>query len=268
MRINTLSEIKKNLKKLKLKKGSSCLLHSSIVGMGLIKNFPIKNIPKKIFDLVFQEIGKNGTLSALTPYYDYGLKFKKFDLLKSNSAKDVGSLSDLISKKKESTRSLNPLFNISSIGKKAKFITNQKTTIAFGADSPWDQLFKLNSDIVFLGCDLSVCTFIRYIEFRFGVPYLYNKHFNRDICINKKRISKYSSSTLRYSYLDIEYDTSKFQKILLKKKVLRTSKSKQSKFMAVDMQSCFEIGIEELKKDLFFFLKRTPKYKNKFFPII
>ena len=79
MRINTLSEIKKNLKKLKLKKGASCLLHSSIVGMGLIKNFPIKNIPKKIFDLVFQEIGKNGTLSALTPYYDYGLKFKKFD---------------------------------------------------------------------------------------------------------------------------------------------------------------------------------------------
>ena len=103
------------VKPLKLKKGSSCLLHSSIVGMGLIKNFPIKNIPKKIFDLVFQEIGKNGTLSALTPYYDYGLKFKKFDLLKSNSAKDVGSLSDLISKKKESTRSLNPLFNISSI---------------------------------------------------------------------------------------------------------------------------------------------------------
>ena len=53
--------------------------------------------------------------------------------------------------------------------------------MAFGADSAWDQLFKLNSDIVFLGCDLSVCTFIRYIEFRFGVPYLYNKHFNRDI---------------------------------------------------------------------------------------
>ena len=50
MRINTLSEIKKNLKRLNLKKGSSCLLHSSIVGLGLIKNFSIENIPKKIFD--------------------------------------------------------------------------------------------------------------------------------------------------------------------------------------------------------------------------
>ena len=68
MRINTLSEIKKSLKKLKLKKGSSCLLHSSIVGLGLIKGLPIKDIPKKIFDLMFYEIGANGTLSALPPY--------------------------------------------------------------------------------------------------------------------------------------------------------------------------------------------------------
>ena len=60
--------------------------------------------------------------------------------------------------------------------------------MAFGADSAWDQLFKLNSDILFLGCDMSVCTFIRYIEFRFGVPYLYNKHFNNEICNNNKVI--------------------------------------------------------------------------------
>ena len=268
MRINSLSDIKKSLKKLKIKKGSSCLLHSSIIGLGLIENLPINRIPEKIFNLIFHEIGKNGTISALTPYYDYGLKLKKFDLAKSESAKDLGSLSEFINKKKKSTRSLNPLFNISSFGKKAKFITNQKTVMAFGADSAWDQLFKLNSDIIFLGCDLSVCTFIRYIEFRFGVPYLYNKHFNRNVCVNKKVLSKYSSSTLRYLNLDIQYDTSKFQKTLLKKKVLRISRHKNINFMAVDMQSCFKIGIEELKKDLFFFLKRAPKYKNKLLPLI
>tara|TARA_B110000438_G_C15814228_1_gene651196 strand:+ start:1549 stop:2355 length:807 start_codon:yes stop_codon:yes gene_type:complete len=268
MRTNTLSEITKNLKELKLKKGSSCLIHSSIVGLGLIKDIPIKNIPKQIFDLVSKEIGKNGTMSALTPYYDYGLKLKKFDLKNSNSDKEVGSLSNLICRKKKSARSLNPLFNISSIGKKAKFITNEKTTTAFGTGSAWDQLFKLNSDIVFLGCNLSVCTFIRYIEFRFGVPYLYNKHFTRDICRNKKILSRYSSSTLRYSHLDIKYDTSKFEKILFKKKALRISKNKNINFMVVDMKSCFEIGSEELKKNIFFFLKRPPIYKNKLMPTI
>ena len=139
--------------------------------------------------------------------------------------------------------------------------------MAFGEDSPWDQLYKLNSDIIFLGCDISVCTFIRYIEFRFGVTYLYNKHFNNKIRTGKKIISKHSSSPLRYLYLDIEYDTSKFQKILLKKKILRTGKSKNINVMAVDMQACYRVGIEELKKDLFFFLKRPPKFKNKFAPI-
>jgi len=267
MRINTLSEIKKSLKKLKLKKGSSCLLHSSIVGLGLIKGLPIKDIPRKIFDLMFDEIGTNGTLSALTPYYEYGFKSKQFDLIKSPSSKDLGAVSEFINKRKDSTRSLNPLFNISSVGKKAKFITNQKTTMAFGEDSPWDQLYKLNSDIIFLGCDISVCTFIRYIEFRFGVPYLYNKHFNNKIRTGKTIISKHSSSPLRYLYLDIEYDTSKFQKILLKKKILRTGKSNNINVMAVDMQACYRAGIEELKKDLFFFLKRPPKFKNKFAPI-
>ena len=267
MRINTLSEIKKSLKKLKLKKGSSCLLHSSIIGLGLIKGLSISDIPKKIFDLIFEEIGSNGTLSALTPYYDYALKSKEFDLTKSPSSKNVGAISDFINGRKDSTRSLNPLFNISSVGKKAKFITNQRTTIAFGADSPWDQLFKLNSDIIFLGCDISVCTFIRYIEFRFGVPYLYNKYFNNKICVDNKVISKYSSSTLRYLYLDVEYDTSRFQKILLKKKVLRTGKSKNINIMAINMHSCYQLGIEALKKDLFFFLKKTPKFKNKFTPI-
>ena len=38
--------------KLKLKKGSSCLLHSSIIGLGLIKGLSISDIPKKIFDLI------------------------------------------------------------------------------------------------------------------------------------------------------------------------------------------------------------------------
>ena len=81
-----------------LSNGQYSILKISVLLIDL--NFSIENIPKKIFDLVFKEIGKNGTLSALTPYYDYGLKSKKFDLAKSNSVKDVGSLSDFINKKK------------------------------------------------------------------------------------------------------------------------------------------------------------------------
>ena len=96
-------------------------------------------------------------------------------------------LVNLLHKEKKSLRSFNPIFNISSEGKQAKFITSQKTPTAFGEDSAWHQLYKLNSEIIFIGCDLSVCTFVRFIEFRFGVPYLYNKLFNTKIC-NKKKL--------------------------------------------------------------------------------
>ena len=56
----------------------------------------------------------------MTPYYEYGLKNKKFYLNKSPSAKELGSVSDFVNKDKKSIRSLNPLFNISSIGPKIK----------------------------------------------------------------------------------------------------------------------------------------------------
>ena len=118
--------------------------------IGFIQDVSINDIPKKVFDLIFKEIGKNGTISALTPYYDYGLKNKKFDLNKSPISKQVGVMSNFINNHKNSSRSLNPLFNISSVGKKAKYITKQKTPTAFGLDSAWDQMFKLNSDIIIL----------------------------------------------------------------------------------------------------------------------
>ncbi len=267
MRFNTLSEIKRSLKQLRLKKGSSCLLHSSINGIGPIKGINIKKIPEVIVDLIFKEIGDNGTLSVMTPYYDYGLKNKKFDIKNSPSARELGAISSYIYNKKNSFRSLNPLFAISSIGKKAKHITSGKTPTAFGFDSAWDKLFKLNSKILFLGCDMSVCTFVRYIEFRFGVPYLYNKHFNNKIVFNKKILSNYSTSTLRYSYLYLNYDVLKFQKILIRKKLLKIISNKKFKAMSIDMKPCFDSGIENLKKNLFFFLKNSPKYKRKLTPI-
>lgn len=267
MRYNTLSEIKKSLKELNLKKGSSCLLHSSITGLGPLQGVDIKKIPKTLVDIILDIIGKDGTLSVMTPYYDYGLKNKKFDLKRSPSAKELGAISNYICKKKNSYRSLNPLFTISSIGKRAKFITSGKTPIAFGYDSAWDNLFKLNSKILFLGCDMSVCTFVRYIEFRFGVPYLYNKHFNNKISFNKKILSNYSSSTLRYSYFYLDYDLLRFQRYLAKKKLLKLSSNKNFKAMSVDMKPCFNSGIEILKKNLFFFLQHPPKYKKKLAPI-
>ncbi len=255
-------DFKRALNSLGIKKNTSCIIHASIINLGQFEDKKIENIPSNIFRLVKEVIGKNGTISALSASYDYGNKQKNFDLSSSLPTHEIGYFSKFIAKRKKSLRSFNPIFNISSEGKHAKFITSQKTPTAFGEDSAWHQLYKLNSEIIFIGCDLSVCTFVRFIEFRFGVPYLYNKLFNTKICNRKKVVFDYSSSPLRYKGSSVEYDLKNFQKLLIKKKILRISKNKKINIMSMKMQPCFRIGIEELKKNIHFFLKSKPKFKK------
>jgi len=255
-------DFKKVLHKLHIRKNASCLIHASIINLGQFEDKKIENIPINIFRLVKEVVGKKGTISTLTANYDYGLKKKNFDLSNSLPAHEIGSFSKFFVKRKKSMRSYNPIFNITSEGKYAKFITSQKTSVAFGEDSAWHQLYKLNSEMIFIGCDLSVCTFIRFIEFRFGVPHIYNKLFNIKITNNKRPIFNYSISPLKYKGSNTIYDITKFQNILLKKKLLRVSKDKNIKIMAVKMKPFFSLAVEHLKKNIYFFLKSKPKFKN------
>jgi len=267
MKTHTLEEIKRVIKNLKLKKNSSCILHSSITNIGLIKNIETKKIPEIIVKLILKIIGPKGTLSVMTPYYEYGLKNKEFNIQESPSAKELGAISKYVLNDKRSYRSTNPLFNISSIGKQAKYITFNDSPVAFGKDSAWDRLFDLDTKIIFMGCDMTVCTFVRYMEFRYGVTYLYNKRFDKKITSNKKTISFYSSSPLRYSYLPLIYDVKKFENLLKRKKVLNYGLNKDLKALSVNMKPCFKYGIEVLKKNPHFFLKKKPKYNRILIPI-
>lgn len=261
----SIKELKKILKNLNLKKGSSCLLHSSMIHIGKIKDIKIEDTPKLIINLILKQIGPDGTISALTPFYDYSTSKKIFDQKSGNCSKEVGSINKYLASNCK-TRSIDPIFNISSKGKMANYINNNVSPNSFGLDSSWDRLCKLNTDIIFLGCDLSVCTFIRFIESRFGVPYLYNKYFNIPITKNRKVVSEYSSSLLRYQQIKICYKLKKFQNHLLKNKLIRKSSNKYFVAMAMRMKPCLEEGILKLKKNCFYFLENNPFYKNKRLP--
>ena len=259
-------DLKKVLLKLGIKKNSSCFIHCSIINLGVFEDKKIENIPKNLFKILKNITGPYGTISTLSANYEYGNNNKIFDLSKSLPTHEIGDFSKFFVKKKKSTRSINPIFNITAIGKKSKYITSSINPTSFGEDSSWDRLFKLNSDIVFLGCDLNVCTFIRFIEFRYGVPYLYNKFFETKIRKNGKTLSNFSCSPLRYKGSISNYNLEKFQNILIKKKVLKVIKNKNFSIMSMKMQPCFKIGIELLKRDIHFFLKSKPKYKKTYSP--
>lgn len=260
------NQIKEKLKSLNLKKGSSCLLHSSLIDIGRIKGAKIDETPKIIINLILNQIGNQGTLSMLTPSYEYSKLKKIFDLKHGKCAKDVGSVNKYFAKICKS-RSIDPTFNISSMGKMANYINDNVSPTSFGLDSSWDRLYKLNTDMVFLGCDLNRSfTFVRYIESKFGVTYLYNKYFTTPIKKNGKIISNYSSSLLRYRQIEIQYEFKNLESHLLKKKLLRKSSSKYFKAMAIKMKPCLEESLIKLKKNCFYFLRKNPFKKNKILP--
>ena len=262
----SIKKFKKDLLRLGVKKNKSYFLHTSIIDVGCFNDNKIKNIPKNIYESIKSLVGKNGTISTLTANYDYGNFKKNFDLSSSPTTHDIGYFSKYFLNRKSSKRSYNPIFNISSEGKNARLITSAHSPNAFSDDSAWQELYKLNTEIIFIGCDISVCTFIRFIEFKFGVPYLYNKLFKTKIINQGKTIFNYSCSPVRYRKSKIEYDLKRFQKLLLKKKVLKVIKSQNFKIMLLKMQPCFKIGTEQLRKNIYYFLKRKPLYYKGFNP--
>tara|TARA_Y100000590_G_scaffold210397_1_gene238356 strand:+ start:1335 stop:2147 length:813 start_codon:yes stop_codon:yes gene_type:complete len=262
-------EIDNALKQINFKKNSCYVVHSSLVHIGIANGVKINKMPEVILNILKKNFGKNSTICVPSSNWDYADRKINFDKKKSNSHREFGALSHYLTKKPNSFRSNNPLFNITAIGKKAKFITEGGTSNGFGVDSAWDKLYNLDADIVLLGCDFSEATFTftRYIEFRFGVPYLYNKLFNVPITQKGKKQFNNSISTLRYLNLDVIYDLENFKKILKKNKILVENKNKKIKITKVKMKPCFDVGIRCLKKDINFFLKRKPKYKIDKFPL-
>ena len=68
---------------------------------------------KLIINLILKQIGPDGTISALTPFYDYSTSKKIFDQKSGNCSKEVGSINKYLASNCK-TRSIDPIFNISS----------------------------------------------------------------------------------------------------------------------------------------------------------
>jgi len=250
------SDFLKALSEIKIDQTKSCLVHVSLIDLGIFKDLKIDEINNFVFNSLKKFTHKNCTISTLTPFYEYADNKKAFDIMRSLPSKAIGDFARFVYLKEKSLRSYNPLFNISSIGPLAKKITLSSTPEDFGQNSPWENLYNINSDMIFIGCDISRCTFIRFIEHHFKVPYLIKKVFHTKIKSKGRTLFSKSFSTLRNLNLNVKYNTKKFQNVLIKKKVLRINSHPKFNIMAVDMKSAFNVGIQQLKKDKYFFVNK------------
>ena len=261
-------ELKKSLNLSGIVENDIIVVHCSIIGIGLIKNRGINEVPKIIVDNILNLLGKNGTLCVPTFNYNYINKKKKFDTFENEYTKLLGALPGEVLSRNKRIRSFNPGYNISTIGSKAKYISSSKSISSFGSDSSWDRLFKLNAKIVLINCDLDSMTFIRYIESKCDVPYLYSKLCKTPVYSGKKKIFSQSTCFLRYKYLNFKYNLKRFEKILKIKKVLKETKINNIRIKTLSMKATFEIGVKLLNNDIYYFLDRKPTFNKTQLPIV
>ncbi len=246
-----------SLKKLGLKKGDTVLVHSDISKLG-IKKLSIKNSMELIYNTIVSIIGKSGTLCVPAFYFEFNKK-KFFDPKKTSVTPEIGLFSRYIVSLKKSKRSINPIASIAAVGKNAKKICNNKTASAYGEDSPFDILTKLNAKMLFLGADLRYMTYVHYVEQRVGVPHRYFKLFNGKVILNKKKIDLPIIGFVRYLKNDIINDIEGNNIKFSNKNLMKKIKFKKIFLYLLETKKTYNFLKEKLQKDCFYLLKKKPK---------
>lgn len=255
------SDIYTALKRLNLAKDRPVFMHSSLMHIGLIKDVSIQDQSAAVIAAVQEALGSTVTLCMPAPDWDYGLKGIPFDLRHSPVTRSLGVVSRYFVTLPGRHRSPNPIFSVAALGPEAAFICDTGTASAFGADSAWDRLFQRDADMLFYGCTLAAMTFTRYIESRFGVPYLYVKRFTQPILNNGQEIFDGSTALLRYMHCPVIYNFDKTLELFRNRGVLRSASLGNGEVHALRMSDVYAIAIEALKKDLHIFLEHLPDYK-------
>lgn len=243
------------------------VMHSSLPHLGLMEDVGLDEYPAAVAAAVRGAIGPDGTLVVPAPNWEYGRLALPFDLDATPVSKPLGVVSAHIAGLDGAVRSSNPIFSVAAIGPRAAHICGGGTGTAFGHDSPWDRMARLDATVLMLGCDCEYLTFVRYIEHRFGVPYLYNKMFATPVIRDGCEVAQATVAPLRYAHVPYAYDLRKFQAALGARGALREAALGGGMIAAMKMSDCFEVGIDMLKSDIHSFLAAPPDYQEGQVPV-
>ena len=247
--------------------GATVMLHSSLFHLGRLEGAGLRETPERIVGALRAYLGPEGTLAVPASNWDYGRKREPFDIRRSPVTKDLGVLSAAVAALPEAERSPNPIFSVAAVGARAGKICGGGTASAMGPDSAWDRLYRLNAENLFLGCNLTYLSFARYIEFVYGVPYLYNKLFETPVLDDGRPLDLTVVTPLRYHHCSGEHSMRRFEERLRARGALRETTLGGGPVKAVRMDVCLRLGVEALKEDVHFFLAETPPYRPDQLPL-
>lgn len=183
----TKQDIINSLKKVGIIQGDNVFIHSNIGFFGLLKDAKNKADYYHAFKQSLQEIlGSTGTFVVTTQSYSFcwGQEFDK----NNTPSVHCGFFSESVRQDPESIRSDDANFSVAAIGKNAKYFTQNASSYSFGLDSFWERFLK--EDGKFCSFNIDYLTFIHYLEWKFKVPYRFEKPFSGIAIENGKKVKK------------------------------------------------------------------------------
>ena len=208
-------------------------------------------------------VGVNGTIVVMTANDDWGYKGEAF--YKETSPSHRGRFSEYIRRKPESVRSLHPASCVSALGEKADFIANGAHYDAYGYDSPYGRMHKLNAKILSIGFRAS--SFNHYAESLYGVPYRYYKMFKTPVYSKNEQVEGPFTMLVKYSNYGLENTPDKINSYLTEKGVLKECKLGKGKAILCSVNDYVDNTIVALRKDRFILQKYYPAFEEGKIPL-
>ena len=170
-----------------------------------------------LFDAFDEVLSSSGTL--IMPSFTYSAtKNEPFDV--ENTPSTVGDLSEYFRKMDDVIRSSDPNFSVLARGLRAKDFSNVSVDDAFGPDSAFGLVNKLNAWLVCLACSLDRITFTHFVEQKVGVKYRYTKKFPFEIVKSSLTRTGQTKYYVRDLTIDSTINLSGLKEILTKKTMI------------------------------------------------
>jgi len=259
---NELVEILRNCG---LEHGDTVLLHTDLLRCGPVDVDIVtvgrEGIMKFYLDGFTEVLGAKGTL--ITPAYTgthFGRLGKSFDRMRTPS--EVSVFGEFMRNRQGAVRSMHPIMSLSAYGAKAEEICGGAHFDAFGYDSPWGRMHRMNAKILTLGYAIfpSGMTFWHYFENLYGVPYQYNKLFDYPVLDDGKPIEGIFTMSVRYLEYDVQEDQCMAKRRLVESGKGHIFKLGCGELLVTTFDQAVEVGIEVMRENRYVLLATPPTF--------
>ena len=204
-------------------------------------------------------IGKKGVL--ITPSFSYSWgndrQNKIFDI--NNTKSTSGVFSEFLRKRRNISRTKDPMFStlLLSSQKSFNFINSNNS---FGKKSVFAYLHKKNATLINFGLDIFDPTFIHYVEQYYDENFEklnYRKLYKRNGYYSSSRKKHTHYSFLRKNNSQFTFNYKNILNNMLIQKLLYSKKIFSQQLYICKSNDLFDTGINGLKKNKKFFIKKT-----------